>query len=83
MVDVVFKSEVAAEDDSQVTDVWGWRQGGVVDRETEVMGVLCEGFRADEHQVGFIVVELEEVGLHPGLNISEAAGQGGGCSFGR
>ena len=51
------------------------------------MGVLCEGFRADQHQIRFILVELEEVGLHPGLNIGEAVGQGGGysCSdgFGR
>ena len=62
--------------------MWGWRQGGVVDSDPEVMGVLCQGFRADEHEVRFIVFELEEVGLHPGLNISVAIGQGGGYSCG-
>jgi len=56
-------------DDTKVTDVCRSRNRGAIDAEGEV-------------GVGFIAVEFEQVGLHPGFYICEAVadgGVGGGC----
>jgi len=48
---VVFKGEVIVKDDSEVADVSGGSQSGVVDGETEVMGSFDEGFGTDDGDV--------------------------------
>lgn len=74
---VMVEGEVIIKDDSKVAAVGGWRQGGVVDGEAETVCGFGAGFGADDDQVGFVTVEFEEVGLHPGFDIGEAVGEGG------
>ena len=51
MIYVFLKREVVVKDDSEVATVWGWREGGVVYGEAEVVGGFDEGFGADDHYV--------------------------------
>ena len=51
LFDVVFKGEVAVENDSEVADVWGGRQSGVIDGEAEVVSGFGEGFGANDDHV--------------------------------
>lgn len=46
---MLFKGEVAIENDSEVEDVWGGRQSGVADGEAEVVGGFGEGDADDNH----------------------------------
>ena len=71
---VVFEGEVIVEDDSEVATVKGWRQGGGVDGEGEARSGICDGFGTDDDHVSFVAVQFEEVGVHPGFNVSEAVG---------
>lgn len=48
LFDVMFKEEVAVKHDSEVADVWGGRQSGVVDGEAENVTGICEGFGTNE-----------------------------------
>ena len=51
LIYVFLKREVVVKDDSEVATVWGWREGGVVYGEAEVVGGFDEGFGADDHYV--------------------------------
>ena len=44
LFDVVFKGEVAVENDSEVADVWGGRPSGIINGEAEVVSGFGEGF---------------------------------------
>lgn len=65
MVDVVLEGEVAVQDNSEVAGVSGGGQSGVVNSKGEVVSSIGEGFGADDEHVGFVTVELEEIGVHP------------------
>ena len=65
LFDVMFKGEVAVKHDSEVADVRGGRQSGVVDVEGEVVTCFSEGFGTDDDHVSFITVEFQKIGLHP------------------
>lgn len=74
---VVFKGEVIVKDDSEVATVKGWRQGEGVDSEGETVNGFSDGFGTDDDHVCFFAVELKEIGVHPGFNVSEAVGDSG------
>lgn len=74
---VVFKGEVIVKDDSEVATVKGWRQGEGVDSEGETVNGFSDGFGTDDDHVCFFTVELKEIGVHPGFNVSEAVGDSG------
>ena len=51
LFDVVFKGEVAVENDSEVANVRGGRQSGVINGEAEVVNDFGEGFGTDGDHV--------------------------------
>ena len=48
LFDMVFEGEVAVKNDSQLADVWGGRQSGVINGEAEVVNGFGEGFGTDD-----------------------------------
>jgi len=52
--------------------VRGRRHGGGVNSEGESVNCFSDGFGTDDAHVCFIAVELKEIGVHPGFNVSEA-----------
>ena len=56
LVDVSVKREFGVEDDSQVPDVRGGGQSGVVESEGEVLGGSGEGCGANDDYVRFVTV---------------------------
>lgn len=74
---LVFKGEVIVKDDSEVATVKAWRQGEGVDSEGETVNGFSDGFGTDDDHVCFFAVELKEIGVHPGFNVSEAVGDSG------
>lgn len=73
VLDMVFKGEVAVENDSEVAD--GRGQSGIVNGEGDVVIVFGEGFGTDDDHFRFITVQFEEVVLHPGSYFSETDGE--------
>ena len=51
LFDVVFKGEVAVENDSEVVDVWGGRPSGIINGEAEVVSGFGEGFGTDDYHI--------------------------------
>lgn len=51
LFDMLFKGEVAMENDSKVADVWGRKKNGVGDGEAEVVSGFGEGFGTDDDHV--------------------------------
>lgn len=69
--------EGGVKDEAEVADLGGGGDVGAVDVEGEVLDGAGKRVRADDQDFGFIAVEFEKIGLHPGFNVSEAGGEGG------
>ena len=54
----------------------GVQWSGAVNVEGEVMSGVGEGVRTSDENFGFVGVEFEKVMLHPGLDVSQAVGEG-------
>lgn len=74
--DVGLEREGGVQDDAQVTDFGGWRDGTAIDLEKELPDLpeLCLG--PHDHELCFFAVKFEEVGGHPDFYCLEAVDYG-------